>query len=98
MAIKGAFIGQYPLTSGAKVEISDLPPDTPEDGELWIDTSQETIAVTTLAPYLAQILARVNHGADANVPRPEGYAAVQWYGSVEPVNALNMDEWIEETV
>lgn len=35
----------------------------------------------------------VAHGADANVARPVGAAAVYWYGTVEPVNAIDIDIW-----
>lgn len=34
------------------------------------------------------------HGADANAERPEGYASVEWVGSVEPLNATDGDTWI----
>lgn len=37
----------------------------------------------------------VNHGADPNVARPTGYTSVEWYGSIEPVNALATDTWID---
>lgn len=40
----------------------------------------------------------VIHGADANVARPEGFAKVQWTGSVEPVNAIDNDDWIRTGV
>lgn len=35
------------------------------------------------------------HGADANVERPNTRNRVQWVGSVEPLNANNFDTWID---
>ncbi|MEX0668128.1 MAG: hypothetical protein WD061_00090 [Candidatus Saccharimonadales bacterium] len=52
-------------------------------------------AGNTTYSAIGATLARVNHGTDPSVPRPIGYAAVQWYGSVEPNNWVNGDEWIE---
>lgn len=37
----------------------------------------------------------VNHGATGSTARPSGYASVEWYGSVEPVNALDGDTWVD---
>lgn len=37
----------------------------------------------------------VKHGSDPNVARPKGYASIEWFGSVEPKNAINGDTWIE---
>lgn len=34
------------------------------------------------------------HGDVDNVPRPAGYARVLWFGSVEPLGALENDLWI----
>ncbi len=36
----------------------------------------------------------VNHGATAGTSRPTGYASIEWFGSVEPTNAVNGDSWI----
>ena len=36
----------------------------------------------------------VNHGTDPDVPRPPGYARVEWTGTVEPLNATEDDKWI----
>lgn len=37
----------------------------------------------------------VNHGEEAATARPEGFASIEWQGSVEPENAENDDTWIE---
>jgi hypothetical protein len=37
----------------------------------------------------------VEHGDDANVARPSGFAAIWWKGSVNPLNALNGDFWFD---
>lgn len=36
----------------------------------------------------------VNHGATAGTARPSGYASIEWFGSVEPTNAIDGDSWI----
>ncbi len=35
----------------------------------------------------------VNHGATAGTTRPAGYVSVEWYGTVEPTNAVEGDTW-----
>lgn len=37
----------------------------------------------------------VNHGSTASTPRPDGYASIEWYGSVEPNNMANGDTWVQ---
>lgn len=37
----------------------------------------------------------VNHGSDGNTARPSGYGSIEWIGSVEPVNAIDGDTWID---
>ena len=37
----------------------------------------------------------VNHGAVAGTARPTGFASIEWYGSVEPTNAITGDTWID---
>jgi hypothetical protein len=39
----------------------------------------------------------VNHGAVAGTARPAGYASVEWFGTVEPTNAINGDTWNNPT-
>lgn len=39
----------------------------------------------------------VNHGSTAGTARPSGFASVEWYGSVEPTNAIAGDTWIDTT-
>lgn len=40
----------------------------------------------------------INHGANASTARPDYFASVEWYGSVEPVNAIDGDTWIDTSV
>jgi hypothetical protein len=40
----------------------------------------------------------VNHGSNASTPRPIGFASIEWYGEVEPLNAIDGDTWIDTTV
>lgn len=35
----------------------------------------------------------VNHGSTAGTARPSGYASIEWFGTVEPTNAINGDTW-----
>ncbi len=39
----------------------------------------------------------VAHGSNASVARPVGWDSIEWTGSVEPVNAINGDTWINTT-
>lgn len=39
--------------------------------------------------------ATVYHGADANYTRPDTGNPIIWVGSVEPVNALDNDVWLQ---
>lgn len=39
----------------------------------------------------------VQHGATASTARPSGYGSVEWIGSVEPLNAIDGDTWIDTT-
>lgn len=39
----------------------------------------------------------VNHGSTAGTARPVGYASVEWFGTVEPTNAVNGDTWNNPT-
>lgn len=36
----------------------------------------------------------VRHGDDPMTQRPLGYASIEWIGSVEPVNAIDGDTWV----
>lgn len=38
----------------------------------------------------------VEHGEDANYPRPEGVTVVYWLGTVEPANSVEEDLWSGE--
>lgn len=39
----------------------------------------------------------VIHGTIADVVRPLGFVSVEWVGSVEPLNALDGDTWVDTT-
>lgn len=43
----------------------------------------------------ANVKGFVNHGATAGTARPAGFTSVEWYGSVEPTNAVNGDTWTD---
>ncbi len=36
----------------------------------------------------------INHADDADTVRPTGFASVEWFGSVEPSNAVDGDTWV----
>lgn len=55
------------------------------------------IADTSELATKTQAKGFVNHGNDANVARPD-YVSVEWFGTVEPVNAIDGDTWIDTTV
>jgi len=40
----------------------------------------------------------ISHGSNPNLPRPVGFASVEWYGSVEPVNWIDGDTWIDPEI
>lgn len=52
----------------------------------------EKVSAATL---LASGKGFVNHGAVAGTARPTGYASIEWFGSVEPTNAIDGDTWID---
>lgn len=39
----------------------------------------------------------INHGADPDVPRPPWFASYEWFGSVQPNNAIDGDTWVHST-
>jgi hypothetical protein len=65
------------------------------------DANYASTVTTALATKVAaSVLAGggkgfVNHGATAGTARPSGYASVEWFGSVEPTNAVNGDSWVD---
>lgn len=40
----------------------------------------------------------VDAGSDPNTPRPIGFGSVEWWCTVQPVNAINGDTWINTSV
>jgi hypothetical protein len=74
---------------------------------LQVDVTPEVIEVSTPGPQgppgdptlSALVLAAgkgfINHGSNANVMRPVGFASVEWLGSVEPNFATEGDTWRE---
>jgi hypothetical protein len=40
----------------------------------------------------------ISHGSVASTPRPVGFASVEWYGDVEPENAIDGDTWVDTSV
>ena len=47
------------------------------------------------AVIIANGLGIVEHGSTAETPRPDGFAVIQWVGSVTPTNAADGDLWVD---
>ena len=52
-----------------------------------------------LSSYATKALSTtfVEHGATSGTARPTGWGRVVWFGTVEPTNADDLDEWIDTT-
>jgi hypothetical protein len=70
------------ITVGSSVTITQ--------SKYLISVSGANVAVKTVP----SVKGFVNHGSVATVPRPN-YASVEWVGTVEPVNAIDIDTWID---
>jgi lysophospholipase L1-like esterase len=58
----------------------------------------DTAAINAvIAQRAASGMGFVNHGATAGTVRPTGYAAVTWYGTVQPTNMAVGDIWVDVT-
>lgn len=62
-----------------------------------VQAAIEEVSTETAAHTHSAAKGFVNHGSDANVVRPTGYASVEWIGSVEPINAIDGDTWRNTT-
>lgn len=63
------------------------------DGSTRLTASQLPTTVGTKSETKAVVI----HGATASTARPSGYGSVEWIGSVEPLNAIDGDTWIDTT-
>ena len=63
--------------------------------------ASETVGPTyeTDTPGVNPIHAKgfINHGDDADAERPPGFASVEWFGTVEPNNAVDGDTIVIHT-
>lgn len=50
-----------------------------------------------ISAFFAGAKGYVEHGADDTVARPTGYGSIEWIGSVEPLNAIDGDTWVQTT-
>jgi len=55
----------------------------------------DTAGLALTATFTANGKGFVNHGATAGTARPTGFASVEWYGSVQPTNAVAGDTWVD---
>lgn len=80
--------------SGGSVASADIT-DATTTGRAVLTSASAAAARTTLgAAASANAKGFVNHGANASASRPTGYASVEWYGSVAPLNATPSDTWV----
>lgn len=84
-----------------RLTVATTAPGSPNVDDLWLDSDADAaLSHTHLGSYVAPatLLASgkgfVNHGATAGTARPTDYASIEWFGSVEPTNAVNGDTWI----
>lgn len=63
------------------------------EGDVIIDNLSDAVEALETA-NLNRGKGWINHGSTAGTTRPLGFASVEWYGSVEPTNALNGDTWV----
>ncbi len=57
----------------------------------------ETFATLITALVFVYAGWRASTASNASVARPVGWDSIEWTGSVEPVNAINGDTWINTT-
>jgi hypothetical protein len=60
-------------------------------------TNSERTGVVEPHSLTRDTIVVVNHGSNNSVERPNS-AVVYWIGSVEPINALNYDIWVDTSV
>jgi hypothetical protein len=70
---------------------NQIPASIARDSEI---TTEVTAQVATRIAKVDGVVV-VDHGTNASVARPTGYAMVIWRGSVQPTNALNTDFWLD---
>ena len=87
------------------IEVGTTAPTFPEVDDIWVDTSGD---LPSLKVYdgkrwesigggtgdTSTTMGFVHHGGDAGVERPD-YGSVTWRGTVEPVNMLDVDLWVD---
>lgn len=94
-AVNSLLIGN--ATTGNAPYFTAKGTDTNIDLSFWGKGSGEINMYSTLNPYggVAFTKGFINHGSNASATRPAGFDSVEWYGSVEPDNAITGDTWIE---
>lgn len=92
--------GEVVLTAAdvGAVATGDIGTAAAEDVEAFDAAGTATIAVAVVSDALDDNgKGFVNHGSTAATARPSGFASVDWYGTVEPDNAVEGDQWIDPT-
>lgn len=81
-----------PLASPGLTGVPTAPTAAPGTNTTQVATTAFVAAAT---PDLSETMGFIAHGANATETRPSGFGCVTWIGSVEPVNAINDDVWLE---
>ena len=85
---------------GGGEEVED---ESPEEGSPELEAEEEAEEekeaeededAAGAVPKKPELKGFVVHGTNPNVPRPAEIGSVEWQGTVEPVNAIDNDTWI----
>lgn len=80
-AVDDAAISNLDVNSTNIVNVADPNDDQDAATKQYVDSS------------VAASMGVVNHGSNASIARPSGYAQVIWVGSAQPTNAIAGDAW-----
>lgn len=73
------------IVQGAGIDVDDTDPANP------------IVSSTTSLDLSVAGKGFIAHGSTAGTTRPAGFASVEWFGTVEPLNWIDGDTWIDPT-